>query len=213
MKAMLKGSCNRKSPLHIGAGTYVFDKVGPDWVLNGNTPLMGVGKFATGDNCGREVAISANGTKVISAYTGGGHDESYAIVYQVNGSGAWSQLGGIILKYPYLYGFASYEYSVAMADQVGEKNAATMVAVGSRATPQFLSEPIGSAAVYKLESICSCVELIAEMRMDIMNMMKFPFSANGSTKGKAPLVARLDFSRNTAQIAVEHVQTTDAQIL
>ena len=49
---------------YIG-GTYVYDKVGPDWVLNANTPLMGLGRNEYGDQCGAYggVAISANGTK------------------------------------------------------------------------------------------------------------------------------------------------------
>merc|ERR1711865_221899 len=48
-------------------GTYVFNKVGPNWVLDSNTPLMGEGRHpANGDFCGSEVVISADGSRVAS---------------------------------------------------------------------------------------------------------------------------------------------------
>ena len=70
-------------------GTYVFDKVGPNWVLDLNTPLMGERRHPNNDYCGREVVISDDGSKLIMACTGaGGNDDGYAIVYEVDGTGA-----------------------------------------------------------------------------------------------------------------------------
>jgi hypothetical protein len=157
----------------------VFDKVGPNWVLNENTPLMGTGRHGT-DYCGREMEISADGTKVIMTCPGIGYDDGYTIIYQERKSGAWSQLGDIIVKPPSMGGSAFY--SVAMADKVGGKNAATMVAFGSVAYDPN-EDPIGSAAVYKLESI-PCIDSTAETRMDTMHMDEIPFFCKWVNKGQ-----------------------------
>ena len=49
-------------------------------------------------DCGTDVAISDDGTKVIMACPGQSFDEGSAIVYEEDASGAWSQVGQVILK-------------------------------------------------------------------------------------------------------------------
>lgn len=160
-------------------GTYVFDKVGSNWVLDGSTPLMGVGRHSSGDHCGGEVVISADGKKIIMACTGVSFDDGYAIVYEVDGAGIWSQAGDIILTTPSVYG--SRVHSVDIAVQQGQKGAVTRVAVGSNTVVTL--DPIGSAAVHKLKSI-PCVDSNAEMRMDTTYMDNIPFFCRWVNKGE-----------------------------
>lgn len=166
------------SNLNAFTSTYVFDKVGQeDWELNDTTPLMGFGTGSSSSIYGKRVAISPDGTKVVVANSDG--YEGNAIIYEEDVFGVWSQVGDIIVKYPATPG--SEVNSVAIAD-FGGRNAATMVAVGSKRL--YSTEgPIGSAAVYKLKSI-PCVDSVAEMRMDTMNMDEIPFFCKWVNKGQ-----------------------------
>eukprot|EP00554_Chaetoceros_debilis_P004808 CAMPEP_0194081148 /NCGR_PEP_ID=MMETSP0149-20130528/7018_1 /TAXON_ID=122233 /ORGANISM="Chaetoceros debilis, Strain MM31A-1" /LENGTH=511 /DNA_ID=CAMNT_0038763019 /DNA_START=94 /DNA_END=1626 /DNA_ORIENTATION=- len=135
--------------LNTIGGTYVFDKVGPNWVLDSNTPLMGKGSAvagrhpANGDYCG-SVVISADGSKLIMACPGAGvNDDGYAIVYEVDESGTWSQAGPIILTTPPESGSR-----VASVDIAVDQDGRTRVAVGSDTATTLI--PIGSAAVHEL---------------------------------------------------------------
>jgi hypothetical protein len=164
----------------ISGVAYVFDKVGPDlddWELNRNTPLMP--NVEGGYSCGVDVAISHDGTKVIMACPGQSFDEGFAIVYKEKKSGAWSQVGEVIVKDVSSPG--SNVNSVAIADIAGGKSAGTNVAVGSRTVVTL--DPIGSAAVYNLSST-PCIDSTAEMRLDTMYSDKIPFFCRWVTKGQ-----------------------------
>jgi len=164
-------------------GTYVFNKVGPNWVLDSNTPLMGVGRHpANGDFCGKEVVISADGSKLVMACTGVGvNADGYAIVFEVDGNGAWSQAGLIILTTP-----PSSGSRVASVDIAVKQNGRTRVAVGSDTVTT--QSPIGSAAVHELMSI-PCIDSNAEMRMKTMEMDEIPFFCKWLNRGQGSTCA------------------------